>query len=199
MRTSGLVLWSAACFFAVAQLSAQSAEERVEELPSYAKPLMWSDPSNSSTPHVFVLPEGTQIPLEFVTPVSTRTAKRSDRVRFQVVSDVRVAGLTATRKGAEAWGIVTVAKKPVCKQCERWDWHSTDSLQAPLLTLFAPVTLAMMPEEDRLAVLGSAFEGIISKCDHAKRLVGARMEAVTSHAIELNREEFSKSASEPGP
>jgi hypothetical protein len=57
----------------------------------------------------------------------------------------------------------------------------------------------MMPEEDRLAVLGSAFEGIISEGDHAKRLVGARMEAVTSHAIELNREEFSKSASEPGP
>jgi hypothetical protein len=125
---------------------------------------MWSDLSNPSTARVFVLPEGAQIPLEFVTPVSTRTAKRNDRVRFQVVSDVRVSGLTVTRKGAEAWGIVTVAKKPVCKQCEKWDWHSTDSLQA--LTPLR-VTLAMMPEEDRLAVLGSAFEGIISEGDHA--------------------------------
>lgn len=116
-----------------------------------------------------------------------------------MVSDLRLAGLTVTREDAEVWGIVTVAKKPVCNQCEAWDWHSTDSLQASLLTLFAPVTLAMMPEEDRLAVLGSAFERIISKGDHAKRVVGAGMEASTSHSIELNREGFSKSASEPGP
>lgn len=80
MRTSGLVLWSGQLpAFLRLQLSAQSAEERVEELTSYAKPFMWAGLSNPSTAHVFVLPEGTQIPLEFVTPVSTRTAKRNDR------------------------------------------------------------------------------------------------------------------------
>lgn len=216
-----LVLWSVACLFAVTHLCALSTQEKVEELPLRPRPLTWPDFSNPPTPPVFVLPEGTRICLEFASYVSTQTAKRNDPVRLQVVSDVRIAGLKVIPKGAEAWGIVTLAKKPghfsrdgklqielqsvtllngqaiairvptVCRQCGKWDLRSSDSLQAPLLALFAPVMLATMPPEDRDTVFGSAIKGIISKGNQEKRLPGTRIEAVVSRAVELNREEFS--------
>ena len=219
MRISRLILRSAVCLFCgVTPLFAQSTGERVDELPLSTRPLAWCDLSGRAIATVFLLPEGTLVPLEFATHVSTRTAKRNDRVKFQVTSDVKADGFTVISKGTEAWGIVTLAKKPshflrdgklqielqsvtllnrqaialrspaVYKQCGKWDWRSTDSLQAPLLALFAPFMLATMPKEDSLAVLGS----MISKGDQDERLPGTRIEAVVSRAVELNTEEFSK-------
>lgn len=224
MRSFGLGLLLAACLLLMAvPLAAQSADEEVGQLPLNPRPYVRFDTFDPAIASSCVLPEGTQVPLEFVTYVSTRTAKRNDRVRFRVVSDVSVDGLTVIPKGSEAWGTVTRTKEPrhfsrngklqivlqsvmllngqtiairvpvpARTQTGKWDLRDPDSLQAPLLALLAPAMLAIMPPEDRQAVLGSALEGIIAKGSHDERPPGTRIEAVTSNAVELNREEFNK-------
>ena len=113
MRSFRQILLSAICLLlAAGPLFAQSADEGLGQLPLNMGPFVCSDTFEPVIAPSFVLPEGTQVSLEFATYISTRTAKRSDRVRFRVVSDVSVEGMTVISKGAEAWGTVTLAKKP---------------------------------------------------------------------------------------
>lgn len=104
-----LLLWLSAV-----PLLAQSPCEDLESLPFQVGSKQWAPLGISKTtiPDSFVLPEGTPVPLEFLTLVTTRTARRSDRVQFQVVSDVLVEGLTVIPSGSLAWGTVVLAKKP---------------------------------------------------------------------------------------
>ena len=224
MRSAGLGLLLAACLLIIGvPLAAQSADEEIGQLPLDSRLCLRFDTSDPAIASSYVLPEGTQVSLEFMTYVSTRAAKRNDRIRFRVVSDVSVDGLTVIPKGSEAWGTVTRTKKPhhfsrngklqialqsvtllngqtiairvrapAWKQTGKWDLREPDSLQAPLLLMLVPAMLAIMPSEDRQAVLGSALEGIIAKGSHDERPPGVRIEAVISRAVELNREEFSK-------
>ena len=225
MGASRLTLQAVACLFcAVTPLSAQTAGQQIEQLPFEQLPLnprpfaTWGLSDSAPAP-VLVLPQGTPVCLEFTNYISTRTAKRNDRVRFRVSSEVRVEGVTIIPIGAEAWGIVTVARKPrhfsldgrieialqsvtlvngrtvsiqpaaVCRKCAKWDWRASDSLQGPLLIPVAAGILAMMPREERNDLLTSMM---ISKGNHAERLPGTRLRVVISAAVELNREEFSK-------
>ena len=214
MRTLRLLLWSAGYLLnGIAPLSAQSPSEQLAELPLNPVHLT----SNPLIPSVFFLPEGTLIPLEFATYASTQTAKPSDRVKFRVLADVRFEGLTVISKGAEAWGMVTMTKKPghfgrngrlqielqsvtllngqaipirspvVCKPCGKFSLRGPDSLQGPLLIPVALGIFAMMHREEQLTVLRS----MVSKGDQEVRSPGMRMEGVVLHTVELNIDEFS--------
>lgn len=93
-------------------LFAQSSVEEIGPLPLHLNSKQRSPLLQPAITEFLVLPEGTPVSLELLTLVTTRTAKRKDRVNFQVVRDVSVEGLTVIPKGSAAWGTVTLAKKP---------------------------------------------------------------------------------------
>lgn len=57
------------------------------------------------------LPEGTQLELEFVDPVSTRTAVAGDRCKLRLRHDIKVDGITVIAGGAAAVGTVVSTQK----------------------------------------------------------------------------------------
>lgn len=57
------------------------------------------------------VPDGTEIRLRLLTPMSSATARVEDSLRFEVIEDVSVNGVVVVSKGAEAIGRVTEAKK----------------------------------------------------------------------------------------
>ena len=93
---------------------AQSPGEDIEPLPFQIDSRLWMPLGLSRTamPDSLVLPEGTPVYLKFLALVTTLTARRNDRVKFEVVSDVLVEGLTVIQSGSDAWGTVVFAKKP---------------------------------------------------------------------------------------
>ncbi|HEU4751616.1 MAG TPA: hypothetical protein VFU47_00830 [Armatimonadota bacterium] len=58
------------------------------------------------------VPPGTPVMLQFMEPVSTKTAKKDDRIPLRVYTNVVVNGKTLIRQDAPATGIVTSVKKP---------------------------------------------------------------------------------------
>jgi hypothetical protein len=110
-----LVLLSVACIWLSAgSLFAQSPGEMIGPLPFQLGPGHWTllETLKPQLTEFLILPKGTPVSLEFLTFITTRTAKRNDQVEFRVVSDVSVEGLTVIPKDSVAWGTVTQAKKP---------------------------------------------------------------------------------------
>lgn len=205
-------------------LFAQSPVEEIGPLPLHLDSEQWAllETLQPAITEFLVLPEGTPVSLELLTLVTTRTAKRKDRVKFQVVSDVSVEGLTVIPKGSVAWGTVTLVKKP--GRFERdgklqievnsvillngqtiairkpppprprgGGWDLRgDGLQIPLLIPVAAAIFAVSPREDQETILGSILEDVFTKGHHAELLPGTPVEAEVSQALELNREEFGK-------
>jgi hypothetical protein len=58
------------------------------------------------------VPPGTPVMLQFMETVSTRTAKKDDRIPLRVYTNVVVSGKTLIKQDAPATGIVTSVKKP---------------------------------------------------------------------------------------
>jgi len=203
---------------------AQSPVEEIAPLPIDLAPGQWAllQTLNPAITKFLVLPEGTPVFLESLTLVTTRAAKRNDRVKFQVVADVSVDGLTVIPKGSVAWGTVTLAKKP--GRFERdgklqialtsvillngqttairklppprtlaGGWSLRgDGLQGPLLIPVAAAIFAFSPREDQETVFGSLLEGIFAKGRHTELSPGTPVEALISQVANLNRDEFSK-------
>jgi hypothetical protein len=216
---SAAFLWLSA-----APLFAQSPVEEIGPIPLHLDPEQWAllETLKPAITEFLVLPEGTPVSLEFLTLVTTRTAKRGDRVKFQVVSDVSVEGLTIIPKGSVVWGTVTLAKKPgrfsrdgklqialnsvtllngqtiaIRKRPPprppAGGWLSgPDSLQAPLLAVVGVGIFAVAPPEDRDAFFGSILAEIIARGHHTELPPGTRVEALISQFADLNREEFGK-------
>ena len=217
--SSAAFLWLCA-----APLFAQSPVEEIGPLPLHLEPEEWAllATLQPGITELLVLPEGTPVSLEFLTLVTTRTAKRNDRVKFQVVSDVSLEGLTVIPKGSVAWGTVTLARKPgrferdgklqialntvtllngqtiairrrPPARTQGGGWDLRgDGLQGPLLIPVAAAIFAVSPREDQETILGSLLEGIIAKGHHTELHPGTRVEALISPAANLNREEFAK-------
>jgi hypothetical protein len=215
--SSAAFLWLSA-----APLFAQSPVEEIGPLPLHLDPEQWAllETLQPAIPDFLVLPEGTPVSLELLTLVTTRTAKRKDPVKFQVVSDVSVEGLTVIPRGSIAWGTVTIAKKPgrfsrdgklqiafnsvtllngqtiairkpLPPRPPAGEWlRGPDSLQAPLLAVVGVGVLAVAPPEDREAFFGSILAEIIAKGHHTELFPGTHVEAVISEVAHLNREEF---------
>jgi hypothetical protein len=219
LLSSAAFLWLSA-----APLLTQSLVEEIGPLPLHLGPeqgalLQTLQPAMTES---LVLPEGTPASLELLTLVTTRTAKRNDRVKFQVVSDVSVEGLTVIPKGSIAWGTVTLAKKPgrferdgklqielnsvtllngqtiairkrLPPRALAGGWGLRgDALQGPLLIPVAAAIFAVSPREDQETILGSLLEGIFAKGHHTELPPGTRVEALISQAANLYREEFGK-------
>lgn len=72
------------------------------EVPPASQPL---------PPLTFGLADGTPIKLKFKEPLSSKTAKTSDPVNFEVIEAVIVGGKVVIEKGALAKGVVAEAKK----------------------------------------------------------------------------------------
>lgn len=58
------------------------------------------------------VPPGTVVMLEFRETVSTRTAKKSERIPLRVYTNVVVNGKTLIRQDAPATGVITSVRKP---------------------------------------------------------------------------------------
>jgi hypothetical protein len=217
--SSATFLWLGA-----APLFAQSPVEEIGPLPLHLDPEQWAlrETLNPPITQFLVLPEGIRVSLELQTLVTTRTAKRNDRVKFQVVSDVSVEGLTVIPKGSEAWGTVMLAKKPgrferdgklqiqlnsvtllngqtiaIRKppppRTQGGGWGLRgDALQGPLLLPVAAAIFAASPREDQETILGSVLEGVFAKGHHTELPPGTPVEALISQVANLNREEFAK-------
>lgn len=217
-----LVSSAAFLWLSAAPLFAQSLVEEIAPLPLKLAPRQWAllETLNPAMTEFLVLPEGTPVFLESLTLLTTRTAKRKDRVKFQVVSDVSVEGLTVIPKGSVAWGMVTLAKEP--GRFERdgklqialnsvlllngqtiairkrppprtlaGGWSLRgDALQGPLLIPFAAAIFAASPPEDQETILGSLVEGIFAKGRHIELPPGTPVEALISQPGNLNRQEF---------
>jgi hypothetical protein len=101
-----LSLLSVACIWLSAgSLFAQSPGEEIGPLPFQLGPGHWAllEMLKPQLTEVLILPQGTPVSLEFLTFLTTRTAKHNERVEFRVVSDVSVQGLTVIPKDSVAW------------------------------------------------------------------------------------------------
>jgi hypothetical protein len=218
-RASAAFLWLSA-----APLLAQSPADEIGPLPLHLDPEQWAllKALQPAMTEFLILTEGTPVTLEILTLVTTRTAKRKDLVKFQVVSDVLVEGLTVIPKGSVAWGTVTLAKKPgrferdgklqialnsvtllngqtiaIRKRpparTQGGGWDLRgDALQGPLLVPVAAAIFAVSPREDQETILGSLLEAVFAKGNHTELPPGTRVEALIAQDVNLNREEFGK-------
>ena len=59
-----------------------------------------------------MVPIGTHVGLQFMTPVNSSTVAVGSRVNFRVLSDVTSGGRVVIRQGARAGGVVTDVTKP---------------------------------------------------------------------------------------
>ncbi|HEV2440376.1 MAG TPA: hypothetical protein VGX97_09975 [bacterium] len=59
-----------------------------------------------------ILPFGTQVGLQFVTPIDSSTVAVGTRVNFRVLADVMSGGRVVIRHGARASGVVTNVTQP---------------------------------------------------------------------------------------
>jgi hypothetical protein len=67
--------------------------------------------AETTAPTTVTVPDGTELKLRLLTPVSSSTARLEDPIRFEAVDDVKVIDAVVIRKGAEAKGHVSEVKK----------------------------------------------------------------------------------------
>ena len=133
-------------------------------------------PAPAAVARTYVVPAGTQMSVEIVSPVTTKTAKVGDRIDGRLVSDVVVDGKTLVMAGAAIHGTVT----EVISGSQKIGGTPTLGLTFNQLTLTGADTVAI---SGRITELGKSDTGR----DTAKIAGGALAGAVIGHQIDSDK------------
>lgn len=124
----------------------------------------------------YVVPAGTQMSVEIVSPITTKTARVGDRIDGRLASDVVVDGKTLVMAGAPVHGTVT----EVVSGSQKIGGTPTLGLTFNQLTLTGADTVAI---SGRITELGKSDTGR----DTAKIAGGALAGAVIGHQIDSDK------------
>jgi hypothetical protein len=107
-RTLCLTIFSTLATGALAQTTAEPPQAAAQ---GQSAPEVPPAAPNAPAPARTRIPEGTEVPLVFVDPLSSATNGDGDRFNLRVDGDVRVGGQTVIKSGSMAVGTVTHAQK----------------------------------------------------------------------------------------
>lgn len=92
-------------------LFGQACPALIAQQPAQTAPAQ-NQPSTAPAPQAeLLLPEGTDVPLQFDEDISSKTAAEGDEVEFVLAEDVKVGDVVVIKAGAKAEGEVTNAQK----------------------------------------------------------------------------------------
>lgn len=94
-----------------AQQPAQQPAPPSAPAPAVTAPAPAPAETTATAPAKLVLPEGTDVPLQFDQDLSSKTAAEGDAVTFVLAEDMKVGDVVVVKAGAKAFGEVTNAKK----------------------------------------------------------------------------------------
>jgi len=133
-------------------------------------------PAPAAVARTYVVPAGTQMSVEIVSPITTKTAKVGDRIDGRLVSDVVVDGKTLVMAGAAIHGTVT----EVVSGSQKIGGTPTLGLTFNQLTLTGADAVAI---SGRITELGKSD----TARDTAKIAGGALAGAVIGHQIDSDK------------
>lgn len=156
----------------------QKAPARTAAAPKPAAPAAAPAPAEPTPPpapvaKTYVVPAGTQMSVEIVAPLTTKTAKVGDRIDARLANDVIVDGKTLVMAGAAMRGTVT----EVVSGSQKIGGIPTLGLTFDRLTLTGADTVAI---SGRIVQQGKSDTGR----DTAKIAGGALVGAVVGHQID---------------
>lgn len=155
----------------------QKAAQRTAAAPrpaaAPASPAPAPAPAPAAVAKTYVVPAGTQLTVEIVSPVTTKTAKVGDRIDARLASDVTVDGKTVAFAGSAMRGTVT----EVVSGSQKIGGIPTLGLTFDRLTLGGADTVAI---SGRMVQQGKSDTGR----DTAKIAGGALIGAVVGHQVD---------------